>query len=302
MRRAKQMILGTLAEIWRYPVKSMGGERVRSTFLRPRGLAGDRCWAVIDSERREIANAKRWPELLNFRASLCAGDDLIESGYDDEVPDVELKSPQGDVFMARDVEVGHRLSAQLERPVHLSPLVHPANTDHYRTTVRREREAVIDEMGLVSGAIPSLASAIPESLKMEVGQFITPPGTYVDAYPVHMMTTNSLDYLSEKGNVDAVVQRFRPNLLIEPAVRLPELTENGWLDHRVQLGEAILHIHSCTIRCSMPARSQAWCGLTEKANMPRVMLDVCDRHLGVNVIIEQGGRISIGDPLILLDA
>jgi uncharacterized protein YcbX len=296
------MILGTLAEIWRYPVKSMGGERVQATFLKPRGVAGDRCWAVIDSERKEIASAKRWPELLNFRASLCAGDDLIESGYEEEVPDVELKSPQGDVFRARDAEAGDRLSAQLERPVHLSPLVRPANTDHYRTTVHRERETVIDEMGLVPGAFPSATSAVPESLKMEIGQFITPPGTYVDAYPAHLMTTNSLDYLSEKGSVDAVVQRFRPNFLIEPTMRLPELTENSWPGYRVQLGGAILHIHSCTVRCSMPARSQAWCGLKERTKLSRIMLDVCDRHLGVNVMIEQGGRIAVDDALILLDA
>jgi uncharacterized protein YcbX len=295
------MILGTLTEIWRYPVKSMGGERVQAAFVKPRGVAGDRCWTVIDSERKEIANAKRWPELLNFRASLCAGDDLVESGYDEEVPEVELESPQGDVFRARDGDAGHRLSTQLERPVQLSPLVRPGNTDHYRTTVHRERETVIDEMGLVPGAFLSGTSAVPESLKVEIGQFITPPGTYVDAYPVHMMTTNSLDYLSEKGDVDAVVQRFRPNLLIEPAVRLPELTENAWVDRRVQLGEAILHIHSCTVRCSMPGRSQVWCGLTERENMSHIMLDVCDRHLGVNVMIEKGGRISIGDALILLD-
>ena len=296
------MILGTLAEIWRYPVKSMGGERVQAAFLKPRGVAGDRCWTVIDSERKEIANAKRWPELLNFRASLCAGDDLVESGYDEEVPDVELESPQGDVFRARDGDAGHRLSTQLERPVQLSPLVRPGNTDHYRTTVHRERETVIDEMGLVSGAFPSATSAVPESLKMEIGQFITPPGTYVDAYPVHMMTTNSLDYLSDKGSVDAAVQRFRPNFLIEPTMRLPELTENSWPGYRVRLGGAILHIHSCTVRCSMPARSQAWCGLTEIENMSRIMLDVCDRHLGVNVMIEQSGRISVDDALILLDA
>ena len=116
------MILGTLTEIWRYPVKSMGGERVQAAFLKPRGVAGDRCWTVIDSERKEIANAKRWPELLNFRASLCAGDDLVESGYDEEVPDVELESPQGDVFRARDGDAGHRLSTQLKRPVQRSPL------------------------------------------------------------------------------------------------------------------------------------------------------------------------------------
>lgn len=34
--------IGTIAELWRYPVKSMRGESLREVFLEPHGLAGDR--------------------------------------------------------------------------------------------------------------------------------------------------------------------------------------------------------------------------------------------------------------------
>jgi hypothetical protein len=51
-------------ELWRYPVKSMGGERVDAAAIGDRGLHGDRLWAVRDEERGVLTNAKRFPALL----------------------------------------------------------------------------------------------------------------------------------------------------------------------------------------------------------------------------------------------
>ncbi|OLC26042.1 MAG: hypothetical protein AUJ02_10335 [Chloroflexi bacterium 13_1_40CM_3_65_12] len=39
---------GTVAEIWRYPVKSMAGERLDSCLIAATGLHGDRRWALVD--------------------------------------------------------------------------------------------------------------------------------------------------------------------------------------------------------------------------------------------------------------
>ena len=38
--------VGRVVELWRYPVKSLGGERLRSVECEHRGLEGDRRWAV----------------------------------------------------------------------------------------------------------------------------------------------------------------------------------------------------------------------------------------------------------------
>jgi MOSC domain-containing protein len=40
----------TLEQVWRYPVKSLGGERVPSSPVDDRGLLGDRLWAVRDRD------------------------------------------------------------------------------------------------------------------------------------------------------------------------------------------------------------------------------------------------------------
>ncbi len=38
--------VGRLDEIWRYPVKSLGGERLERAMLEARGVQGDRAWAL----------------------------------------------------------------------------------------------------------------------------------------------------------------------------------------------------------------------------------------------------------------
>jgi hypothetical protein len=50
---ATQTKVGTVAALWRYPVKSMGGEMVASSVVDRRALHADRMWAVRDLEPNE---------------------------------------------------------------------------------------------------------------------------------------------------------------------------------------------------------------------------------------------------------
>ena len=59
--------IGLVADLWRYPVKSFAGERVRRAFLGPFGLLGDRRYAVLDSDGVPLT-ARRARALLGFRA------------------------------------------------------------------------------------------------------------------------------------------------------------------------------------------------------------------------------------------
>ena len=42
------MSFGQVTALWRYPVKSLGGEQVEQIDIGSRGLHGDRLWAVRD--------------------------------------------------------------------------------------------------------------------------------------------------------------------------------------------------------------------------------------------------------------
>jgi uncharacterized protein YcbX len=57
-------------EIWRYPVKSMGGERLRSARLTESGIDGDRIIQVRNTRGRFVTS-RTAPELLRFTG--CRG-------------------------------------------------------------------------------------------------------------------------------------------------------------------------------------------------------------------------------------
>ena len=61
-----------VAELWRYPVKSLQGERLTSTEVGPEGLAGDRQWALFDVGTGFGVTARRVPDLLFLSGRLRA--------------------------------------------------------------------------------------------------------------------------------------------------------------------------------------------------------------------------------------
>ena len=90
-----------VAELWRYPVKSLGGERVDRARVGEHGVEGDRQWALFDVATGFGLTARRVPELLLARAR-CTGDG------------VEVLLPDGTATADDAV-----LSAWLDRPVAL---------------------------------------------------------------------------------------------------------------------------------------------------------------------------------------
>lgn len=53
-----------VTELWRYPVKSLQGERLTGAEVGPDGLAGDRQWALFDAGTGLGLTARRIPDLL----------------------------------------------------------------------------------------------------------------------------------------------------------------------------------------------------------------------------------------------
>ena len=67
----------TVREIWRFPVKSLQGERLETASVGPEGVAGDRGWALFDLDTGFGLTARRVPELL-FAASRTRPDGGVE--------------------------------------------------------------------------------------------------------------------------------------------------------------------------------------------------------------------------------
>jgi len=65
---------GTVADIWSYPVKSMGGERLQSCLVAATGQDGDRRWALVDGKANRAGKPLTIREtelLLTYRARLA---------------------------------------------------------------------------------------------------------------------------------------------------------------------------------------------------------------------------------------
>lgn len=110
-----------MRQLWRYPVKSMGGEAVASCAVSDLGLHGDRRWGVRDLTTGNVLTARREPRLLFASARLT----------DD---DVEVTLPDGSLATGDD-----DLSRWLHRPVALERAGQRGGT--YETPLDAEAEA-----------------------------------------------------------------------------------------------------------------------------------------------------------------
>jgi MOSC domain-containing protein len=98
-----------VTELWRYPVKSLQGERLDAAMVTGKGLDGDRRYAIFDLDTGLGLTARRVPELLFASASLTAdggvrialpdgsladGDDALSAWLErrDRMADIPLRS------------------------------------------------------------------------------------------------------------------------------------------------------------------------------------------------------------------
>ena len=60
----------SVIQIWRFPVKSLGGEQLEGVDVTELGIAGDRAWGILDHETGTVLTARREPRLLMASARL----------------------------------------------------------------------------------------------------------------------------------------------------------------------------------------------------------------------------------------
>src|SRR3954469_12861548 len=106
---------GVVAELWRYPVKSMAGEPLRSARVDWRGMGGDRTHAVLfDSKTgRRPLTAREASGLLEFHASYPFASD---AGLDPTDPPVaQVRTPDGQKLSWPDPRLRRRLQEAFGR-------------------------------------------------------------------------------------------------------------------------------------------------------------------------------------------
>ena len=281
--------IGIVREIWRYPVKSMGGESIARCTLGPLGVPGDRGWAVRDEQAAEIRGGKKLPALMRCTAR------YREEPRDDRVPHADVTLPDGTATATDAPDVAARLASLLGRAVTLWPR-RPADDDqHYRRGLPDQPD-MLAELREIFGRtedepLPDLAQ-----FPTEIMEYTSPRGTYFDVFPLHVLTTASLAALGAPERFDR--RRFRPNVLVETSAGLEGLVEAQWAGRRLRIGDATVTAEMPTVRCSMVMRAQP--GLDEDASVLRRIVRAADQNLGLYASVAGSGAIAVGDPVVLL--
>ena len=125
-------VAGSVAEIWRYGVKSMGGERLARSAIAARGLHADRMWAMRDVELDTFTTARRWPVLLQCSAQFVE-DPADRSAGPGDVLDVIVAFPDGSEVSSSDPAIHDRLSELIGKPARLESLPALSEKRLYRT-------------------------------------------------------------------------------------------------------------------------------------------------------------------------
>lgn len=222
------MSVGSVSALWRYPVKSVLGEQVRSAALTSAGIEMDRAFAIIDVESGKVASAKRpqlWRKMLEL--SVVEG----PSGA------VAIRFPDGETVGVTEARIDEKLSAFLGRAVKMS--TQAAATDSLDRAIPEE---VLErgEGGEAGSTHLVLAQASPD-------------GGFFDYAPYHVILRSSLDHVREAiGDDTVLVERYRANIVID-IPDMPPFAENGWTGMELKLGpDAVLSFIGATPRCSVP--------------------------------------------------
>lgn len=277
------MDAAALADILRYPVKSLMGESIPAAELTPTGITGDRAWAVRDEKRGGIRGGKKIPQLMTLMA---------RSGS----PTPTITAPDGESLAANSEHIHTWLSEKLHHPVTLWPLLPAERLDHYRRGAP-DTEDLEQELRAVFGRLPD--EPLPDLTGFEeLLEFESPPGTYFDAFPISIMSLQSLNTMNQLvGDSQFDVRRFRPNLLVDIPQSEDPFPEQAWLGATLSVGSAIMRIESTCPRCSMT--THAFDDLPRDTEIMRKLVNHSHGNLGIYASVQTPGQISLGDRITI---
>lgn len=278
-------------ELHRYPVKSLLGERLSSTTVGTNGFPGDRAWALRHSGA--TLTGKKFPALMSATARF----DEPPSAERSSAP-VTITLPNGDARSTSDVTINSWLGDYLNHPAELWPLVDPTDLEFYRRQASSATtpEAIDAELRAVFSRLPDEPLPDLASFPAELFEFDSPPGTYFDAYPLLIMSTNSLATLAANTpnagqNFDQ--RRFRPNIVI--AGLEGDFPENDLVGQHCKIGSVELSIEMPCPRCIMTTHP-----IDDVPKDPSIMRQLVQQNggnLGVYARVVTGGIINEGDTI-----
>jgi len=207
-----------ISKLFIYPIKSCKGTEVESIKIMETGFEFDRHFAVLNSNNIIITSREN-PKLLYVSCQIT-NDNLILSYPKKESIEINLNKEDNSSFKVSlfkkttfgktmDVKVNQWLSNVLEEPCSLIKI----DTENLREVASNK-------------------------LKNKI--------SFTDAYPIHIITSASLNELNTKLKNPITDNRYRPNILIS---NTKPFEEENW--KRVFIGNCEFEVITPTERCSL---------------------------------------------------
>jgi uncharacterized protein YcbX len=261
-------MIGTVESLWRYPVKSMGGEAMPEVFMGFSGIYGDRCFAFKNSSARKgfpYLNATAQPQMLRYHPRFRYADRAV-------------KPPN------------------LTEAMSIAPGVTPANGDPNDLLL----DVVTPSGAVVAVDDPALREMLVEGLPGENHLALTHSDrALTDCRPVSLISLQTIRQIEAEVGIPLDNRRFRSNIYLDLASGVG-FAEEELVGRKLRIGaSAVIMVLERDPRCKMISLNSD----TGEHN-PEVFRKVAQAHAGFAgvycaVLVE--GMLTKGDPIELLD-
>lgn len=261
----------TVTQLFRYPVKSLGGNPAETLPLDDFGPAGDRRWMLVDDQGQFISQRSE-PRLAPIRASLASecGDAVRLSWPDGRGDFVATAGPK-------------------ERPVTVWQ-----DTVNGRIGEGDAATALSDWLGR-SVELVWMPPEIRRGVQRDAGEAPHRVG-FADGYPFLITHEASLMALCERLGEELTMRRFRPNIVVRGG---EAFEEDAWrcLETDAICFHLVKHCSRCVMTTVDPetgTMSEARQPLRELGRFRRTDAGIL---FGMNAVHDGPGRLTIGDTL-----
>jgi len=265
----------TVSELYIYPVKSLGGIKIDAAELTDRGFKHDRRWMLVDNDNRFLTQREHSQMAL-------IGTSITEDG----IYVFQKSSPSHHVLIPFSYSSGKKIVVNI--------------WDDLCDAV-----AVSDELNEWFSDALSISCKLvhmpDDSLRKVDERFAVTKNevtSFSDAYPILIISQESLNDLNSRLPHQLPMNRFRPNIVVEGC----EPYEEDTMQHFRINGIDFYGVKLCA-RCVMPTINQ---DTAEKSKEPtRTLYNYRRRehnvYFGQNVLYHNAGVIKVGDTLDILE-
>lgn len=246
--------MGTVAALWRHPIKSHGREALESVLLTAgEAMPWDRHWAVTHAQSKFDPSDPAWVMCRNFSiGSMNPALAGLWATFDDTSGQITL----------RHLDLG-TLTFAPDQP-----------EDHQR---------FLDWINQLDLRTPATGIA---SL---------PGRGFTDDSKPTVTIMNSASHAAVEGFHGGPLEkeRWRGNIWLDG---LASWEEFNWIDHRIQIGEAVIHPHKRTERC-MHTTANPRTGERDADTLAALNNGFGHQDFGIAGVVVKSGKIALGDPV-----